>query len=122
VQAGKWLIFLCCLTLHSEPMIAVDESSNGHQVVLHEGQVLKVSLNENATTGFRWTVHAKPEVLRESEATEAPTGPPGSGGVRHFYFEALHPGSGEIELEYRRSWEQTPRPARSFKLRIKVRK
>jgi inhibitor of cysteine peptidase len=105
-------------------MIAVDDSSNGREVVLHTGQALTISLNENASTGFRWMVHVKPEILRESEeageGTEAPKGPPGRGGVRHFYFEALRPGSGEIELEYRRSWEREARPARTFKLRVRV--
>jgi inhibitor of cysteine peptidase len=103
-------------------MIAVDDSSNGHEVVLHAGEVLKISLSQNASTGYSWTVHVKPEILRESqgESPDPPKGPPGSPGVRHFYFEALGQGSGELELEYRRSWEQGVQPARMFKLRVQV--
>ena len=103
-------------------MIAVDESWNGREVVLQRGETLKVSLKENASTGFQWTIRALPDVLRESEeSVEAPKGPPGRGGVRHLYFEAARPGVGELELEYRRSWEHAPRPARVFRLRARVR-
>ena len=108
----------------SPKMIAVDDSSNGREVILHIGQVLKISLNENASTGYRWTVPVKPEILRESEGetTDAPKGPPGKAGVRHFYFEAVRLGSGELEMEYRRNWEHAATPARTFKLRVQVRK
>jgi inhibitor of cysteine peptidase len=103
-------------------MISVDESSNGRQVVLQTGQPLKITLNENASTGYRWMVQATPDILRESAAQnpEGPKGPPGKGGVRTFSFEAVRPGSGELELDYRRSWEKTAQPARTFKLRIRV--
>ena len=102
-------------------MISTDESSNGRQVVLQTGQSLKVTLNENASTGFRWIVQAKPDVLRESaDEPEAPKGPPGQGGVRTFVFEAVATGSGELRLEYRRSWENTVPPARTLKLLVRV--
>ena len=103
-------------------MITVDDSSNGQEVVLHAGEVLKISLSQNASTGYSWTVHVKPEILRESqgESTDAPKGPPGSPGVRYFYFEAVGQGSGELDLEYRRSWENAAQPARTFKLRVRV--
>ncbi len=103
-------------------MIAVDDSSNGHEVVLHAGEVLKISLSQNASTGYTWAIHVKPDILRESEGASAdpPKGPPGSPGVRNFYFEAVGQGSGELELEYRRSWEQAAQPARTFKLRVRV--
>jgi predicted secreted protein len=103
-------------------MISADENSNGREVVLHKDDVLKISLSANASTGFHWTVFRKPEFLRESEgeSAESPKGPPGRAGARHFYFEAVAPGSGELEMEYRRSWEHASRPARTFKLRVRV--
>ena len=122
----KLLLCCWCVTLYAghPKMIAIDDSSNGREVVLHPGQVLKITLNENASTGFKWTVPVKPNVLRESEGetTEAPKGPPGKAGVRHFYFEAVAKGSGELEMEYRRNWEDASSPARTFKLRVQVQK
>jgi inhibitor of cysteine peptidase len=109
------------MALYAGQMYSVDESSNGREVVLQLGQPLQVNLNENASTGFRWTVHRKPEILRESgEIVDGPKGPPGKSGARTFSFEALRPGSGELELEYRRSWEKTAKPARTFKLLVRV--
>jgi predicted secreted protein len=103
-------------------MVSVDDSSNGREVFLHVGESLKISLNENASTGFRWTIHSQPETLRESEAerAEGPKGPPGRAGVRNFYFEAVSQGSGELEMEYRRGWEHAAKPARRFKLRVRI--
>ena len=105
-------------------MIKVDDSFNGRQVRLQAGEVLEVALAENATTGFRWWVKAKPDFLAESQETEppqpAPPGPPGRGGVHRFYFRAERKGTGELELEYRRSWETEKPAARSYKLRVRV--
>jgi inhibitor of cysteine peptidase len=102
-------------------MISVDDSSNGRAVVLQTGQALKITLNENASTGFRWILRNEPNILRASgDDAETPKGPPGQGGVRTFSFEAVAPGSGEIDLEYRRSWEKTAQAARTFKLLVRV--
>ena len=119
-------LLLCCwgVTLYAGAMISVDESSNGREVVLQTGQALKITLNENASTGFRWMIVGKPEVLRESkeETAEGPKCPPGKGGVRTFYFEVVRFGSGELELEYRRNWENAAKPARTFKILVRVNK
>jgi inhibitor of cysteine peptidase len=107
--------------LYAGPMITVDESSDGREVVLQTGQTLTVSLNENASTGFRWILQAKPDILRASaDDPEGPKGPPGKSGVRTFSFEAVQPGSGELDLEYRRGWEKTAQPARTFKLLVRI--
>ena len=120
----KFLLCVWCVTLSAgaPKMVEVDDSSNGREVFLRVGEILKVSLNENATTGFRWEIHAHPEMLRETEGekVDAPEGPPGRGGVRHFYFEAVHRGSGELQMEYRRNWEHAAKPARTFKVRVRI--
>jgi inhibitor of cysteine peptidase len=110
------------MALYAGQMYSVDESSNGREVVLQLGQPLQVNLNENASTGFRWMIHSKPDFLRESadQNAEGPKGPPGKGGVRTFLFEAVRSGSGKLELEYRRSWEKTAKPARTFNLLVRV--
>ena len=106
-------------------MIKVDDSFNGREVALETGDVLEVSLSENASTGFQWSVKVKPDALLEFENAEAgpqaPAGPPGKAGVHHFSFKAVGAGSGELELEYRRSWEKQKAPARIYKLRVRVR-
>jgi inhibitor of cysteine peptidase len=109
-------------------MVQVDDSFNGREVSLQAGDTLEVSLSENASTGFQWSVppelkHRFDTVIREREqAVEGSSGPPGKPGVRHLYFETIGTGTAELELHYRRSWESKAPPARKFKLRVRVRK
>ena len=108
-------------------MVQADESFDGSQVNMHVGETLVITLSENASTGFQWvtpheSVHNFENILheRKSEA-EGPAHTPGKRGVRHFYFDAVQPGTAELELLYRRSWETDKPPARKFKLRVRVR-
>jgi len=108
-------------------MVQVDESFNGRQVDIHVGETLLISLSENQSTGFQWTMqpesaHNFEKILHERKPdVEGTAGPPGKPGVRHFSFEAFRPGTAELELHYRRAWETAKPPARKFKLRIRVR-
>jgi len=106
----------------SSKMIRVDDNFNGREVTLQTGEALEIALAENATTGFQWLLKTKPDFVEEFQDTEpSPSpGPPGRGGIHRFYFRAVQPGTGELDLAYRRSWEKEKPPARSFRLRIRV--
>ena len=109
-------------------MVQVDDSFNGREVSLQVGDTLEVSLAENASTGFRWSVppdlkHKFDKVISEREqSVEGANGPPGKAGVRHLYFEAIGTGTGELELHYRRPWESKAPPVGKFRLRVRARK
>jgi predicted secreted protein len=114
--------------VHAQPrkMIQVDDTFDGREVALQAGETLEVSLSENASTGYQWSIPPEVKrkltpVLREREETvEAPGGPPGRPGVRHLYFEAVAAGTADLEIHYRRSWESNKQPARKFRLRVLV--
>jgi inhibitor of cysteine peptidase len=107
--------------------VQADDTFNGRQVELRAGETLAITLSENASTGFRWIVAPESarkfeKVLREKETSaEGTAGPPGTPGIRRFYFEASAPGTVDLELHYRRPWETGKPPARKFKLHIHVR-
>lgn len=113
-------------------MLQIDGSFNGSQVDVHVGETLAISLTENASTGFRWIIPHESasrsgKILHENEPAAQQAGdtppahvPPGAPRVRRFYFEALEPGTVELEFDYRRPWEVATSPARTFKLRIRV--
>ena len=109
-------------------MVQVDDSFNGREVNLQVGDTLEISLSENASTGFQWSVppelkHKFDKVIREREqAVEGSGGLPGKAGVRRLYFDTVATGIAELELHYRRHWEREVPPARNFKLRVRVRK
>jgi inhibitor of cysteine peptidase len=103
-------------------MIHVGQSDNGHEVTLAMGQILELSLAENPTTGFRWDLKTKAEPACElvDSTFNPPAGRPGNGGTHRWQFRAVHSGNGEIELEYRRSWEKDAAPAKVYKLGVRV--
>jgi len=119
-----WIPHACA---QQSKTVHTDDSFNGRQVELRTGETLAVTLSENASTGFRWTIPPEvarkfEKVLREKETSvEGTPNPPGSRGVRHFYFEVLEPGTADLELQYRRPWETGKAPARKFKLHVDVR-
>jgi inhibitor of cysteine peptidase len=108
-------------------MISIDDSFDGRSITLSVGEMIEVTLTENASTGYRWAAPVDrhldgDDVLREVQREpEAQDLRPGTPGVRRFHFEALSAGSTELHLEYRRSWESSAKVARTFQLRIKVR-
>ena len=107
-------------------MIQVDDSFDGRSVVVHAGEMIEVTLAENASTGYRWSLPParrskwSPTLRELEEVAEARGTRPGMPGVRRLYFEAAVEGNAELELEYRRSWQTSAKPARTFRLRVEV--
>jgi len=103
--------------------IRINESYDGQEVGLAVGEVLAITLAENQTTGFRWAMKIKPEssCMFVKDNFEGMARPPGKGGSHRWYFRAVHPGTEVIELEYRRPWEKSSQPARTFTLNVRVR-
>jgi len=109
-------------------MIQVDDTFNSREVTVQVGDTLEVSLSENASTGYQWSIppavknKLTPALREREESVDAPDGPPGRPAIRHLYFEALAPGTVDLEIHYRRSWESDKPPARKFTLRVVVTK
>ena len=105
-------------------MIHVDADYNGREVSLRVGEMLEIALPENRTTGFRWDLKSKaePACILVKSTFEPAIAPPGRGGTHRWQFQAVHAGTGEIELEYRRPWEQDSPPGRIFSLSIHIQK
>ena len=106
----------------SRAMPQVDETSNHNTVELPIGQTLELSLPENRTTGFKWNVQSSGEPICTlvNERYEAGRSV-GQGGKHHWQFRAQQAGSADIELLYRRSWEEG-KAAREFTLHVRVHK
>jgi inhibitor of cysteine peptidase len=115
-----------CVNAQPRKMIQVDDTFDGREVTLQVGETLEVSLSENASTGHRWSIPPElkrkltPTLREREESVDAPKGPPGSSGVRHLYFETIAAGTAELEIQYRRSWENNKEPARKFRLRVLI--
>jgi inhibitor of cysteine peptidase len=108
-------------------MISINDSFDGSSIALRVGEMIEITLTENASTGYRWTAPADRhldvgDVLREVQTEPAGQNfRPGMPGVRRFHFEALGAGNTELQLEYRRPWAASAMAVRTFRLRVEVR-
>jgi len=103
--------------------VRIDDMSNGKDLTVYVGQTLSISLAENPTTGYRWTVEDyKPALLEQLETIFKASGPttPGSGGTRIFGFLAKKAGETALALEYQRPWSETAPPAKTFSVKLKI--
>ena len=101
----------------------IDERSNGGLIQLHVGDVIRLRLGENATTGFRWKLvsDGRPACVLTDDKVEA-EGAPGAAGIRTWLFEAARPASAQIELIHVRVWERTPSAFQTFTVGVRVSK
>ncbi len=82
---------------------------------------VRLVLDENPTTGFRWAVasaEGAPVELVESDFTPGPTASPGAGGRRELVLRAPRAGTAQVRLELRRSWNNERADALLVTLRV----
>lgn len=103
-------------------MRAIDEAWNGREITVAEGEMLQISLPENPTTGFRWSLEAngEPACTLIDSSFEPSSGPPGAGGRHSWRFAAARPGQARIALAYERPWARGQAPARTFSVTVRV--
>jgi inhibitor of cysteine peptidase len=101
-------------------MLVIDETKNNCAIEISVGDSFRVQLSENPTTGYRWNLQADgaPALRMAQDSFEAPGNAPGGGGLRYWNFSADHPGSTELRMELRRSWQ--PQPVNSFAVTVSV--
>ncbi|PYX31158.1 MAG: hypothetical protein DMG77_07725 [Acidobacteria bacterium] len=100
-----------------------DESANGTEVEVAAGEEFELSLPETRTAGYRWTLKSggDPACALLNESSQSPPGQVGGSGTHSWRFRASTPGVCSIALEYKRSWEDSSQPARTYTLKLRVR-
>jgi inhibitor of cysteine peptidase len=113
----------CSGCTRSALTINADKTYDGREINLRVGDGVKLSLEENPTTGYRWEFLVKPEAVCVvvSDAYVAGGGGVGSGGVHNWVFRAVDRGTSVIRLAYRRPWEKDVAPAQTFTLTVVIR-
>jgi inhibitor of cysteine peptidase len=109
----------------SPPEIYIDASADHATVPLQVGQRMLITLQGNATTGFRWELLPGFEpVLTQEGNTEyqAERRTPGRGGSFRFLLRGGAPGTASVKLVYRRPFEQGVPPAQRFEVGVVVTK
>lgn len=101
------------------------ESDNGKTVTLSVGQHLRIELNSNQSTPYRWVVQAAPDAAVLTPAGESTYLPSrsdkiGAPGHEVFEFQAVAPGTTTIVLAYERLGP-APQAAGSWSATVTVR-
>lgn len=94
---------------------------NGKTVSIPVGQRFRLELEENPTTGYRWSVpefDQKCLVLESNEYTPAGGAGIGGGGVRQFGFAVKSPCRTKIHLMNKRPWEKDAAPEATFEITV----
>jgi predicted secreted protein len=103
-------------------VIRIDEGHNGKRVTAHVGDTIDLVLPETATTGFQWDVTepGDPLALQTSELVPPDEGRAGAGGSRHVVVRAVRPGTGQLSLRLRRSWEPPKKGEDTYTVDVEV--
>ncbi|HEV3241151.1 MAG TPA: protease inhibitor I42 family protein [Casimicrobiaceae bacterium] len=108
------------------PPREIDASADGSRIRLAPGQALRVSVEANPATGYRWMLdHAAAGVMQpigEPLYTPRSTSAPlvGDGGTMTFDFVAVAAGSDTLQLTYRRVADKSAAVARNLRVEIVV--
>jgi inhibitor of cysteine peptidase len=122
------LLLLITLLILSGCMFAgktLTESDNGQSLNLKVNEVVKVKLESNMTTGFRWNLSSETDTnivsLVSSDYKENSADKKlGAGGYETFTFKAKSKGNTTIILTYNKPWEEGVEPLKTFKINIVV--
>ena len=99
-----------------------DEHANGRQIEARLNEEFEMALPEARTAGYRWMTKSAgaPVCQLLGETTHPNSSGVGGSGQHVWQFRAIAAGTGEIEFEYRRPWESSEEPTRTFALRVRV--
>lgn len=108
--------------------LAIDYSQSGEEIEAAPGDVVRLTLDSNATTGFQWqlvgnTNEAAVTLLdNQYVAPEESEGEPllGAGGREEWAFKAASEGKSELRLEYSQPWEGGTKADKTFTLTVVV--
>ncbi len=127
---GLILILALCLAACGgeaggpENVFIADGADNGETVVMGVGDVLQVTLAENRSTGYVWSIVTNDEAvlrLTDEPAYEVEGEPlPGAGGHTTYLFEAAAPGTSVLSMVHARPQETAVEPGGTFELTVQV--
>ena len=125
---GAWLMYspgaVSCADAEKAPktMLSLVETDNDRTVDIRLGETVKITLPENATTGYRWAIDRYDEEFIAALATEPhyTAKAIGSGGEVAFIFQGKKTGTGEIVLKHWRQWEGDTSVIGRFLIRLQV--
>ena len=111
------------LAQHAVNKIEVVTAYDKAEVSAKVGDVIKITLNENTSTGYSWQIIDLPQQVELTEEQVIDDNPAGLVGAAHLkVFELMIKESGalKIKLNYTRAWEKNTDNVKNFELNSAV--
>ncbi|HOF33084.1 MAG TPA: protease inhibitor I42 family protein [Spirochaetota bacterium] len=92
-------------------------------VTLNNGETISLSVKSQLSTGYKWSVEKKPDVIEivsENEVITDDTRLAGGFDYQIFKIKAVKSGQGEIVLQYYQPWKKEENPYKDKKIKIIV--
>ena len=114
------------------PMLSLTSADHGRKLEINQGSEIQLTLNDNASTGYRWSLASLNPTLVELVSEQALANPSEGAGSQGplpavgrpgqvvYCFRALRPGRTEISLNYLRSWEGDRSTIDRFRLNLQI--
>jgi len=101
----------------------IQSSKLGNEFEIEKGDSIKAKLCSNPSTGYSWDYEIDDTSIMNFVSKEylEPEGDlVGASGTDVYLFKALKPGTTQIRIEYKRSWEEGVEAERTYTLDIVV--
>ncbi len=104
-----------------ESLHMFDATNDGGIYTFEPGEIIRITLAENPTTGYSWDMTI-PEglTLKSDEFIARDTELAGAPGTHVWEFEAAAPDTYVVSGKYIRPWETDTEPAETFNLEVMV--
>ena len=118
--------FLLMSACNASAELNLSERDNDKQITASTGDIITISLNANATTGYSWKFTGTPssayEVIDESyKVNPHPEGMVGVGGKTFYKIKLLQKGKLIIKAQYFRPWEEfNPQTDKNLRFIIEI--
>ena len=111
-------------TPSTEKFIDLDEQNSGDTIQVLPGEIIRVKLRSNPSTGYSWELGPLEdglfEVESKFEADPHKEYEAGYGGCDIWTFQAEQSGETDISLTYERPWEDNRPADKTFKLHVVI--
>jgi len=107
---------------YGQNFLQVTQANLQQQVKLSQDQALEVKLPSTPSTGFGWYPANSNAVVKQvgnwEFITDNPANPIGASGTQVTHFVSVAAGTAELELLYKRPWEDVSQATASYKITI----
>ncbi|MDD5570008.1 MAG: C1 family peptidase [Bacteroidales bacterium] len=121
----KVLFVAIAFNVNAQNFYSVDRNTNGQKITLTQSQVLEIKLPANPSAGFGWyVVNTDKNIIEQIGSGEFvsdnKSDAVGMWETQILYFKSLSKGTTQLELAYKRPWENDVKPAETFSITVEA--